>query len=341
MAQLFKKLAYFTDIHFGRRSNSPVDLKDNLDFVQWFIAEAKKRGCETFVFGGDFFDNRNAIHLNTLNTGLDALQMLNDSFDRCWFIPGNHDLLYRTSRDVSSIEFARSLPNIEIVRAPTTIDDVTFLPWLVGDEHKNLKAHRGRYVFAHLEVPGFLMNAKVEMPDGPQAVRPDQFDTHECVFTGHFHMRQSKGNIHYTGNAMPFNFSDDWDEERGAMFLDWGGRPDYVAWPAQPLYRTMTLSELLDDPAKLLVPKLTARVAIDIDISYEEAQVIKDTFIDGHGLRKIELVHQPKQEADQEFTGDVQFQSVDQIVIDGLKAVQSIGLKPDKLVDIYKSLPGT
>src|SRR5574343_182605 len=339
MTQLFKKLAFFTDIHFGRRSNSPIDLADNLDFVRWFIAEAKIRKYETMIMGGDFFDNRNAIHLSTLNAGLDALQLRNDAFDQCYFIPGNHDLLYRSSRDVSSIEFARSLPKIKIIRNPTTIDGVTFLPWLIGDEHKNLKKHRGQYAFAHLEMPGFLMNAKVEMPDSPNVTKSEQFDAHEIVFTGHFHMRQIKGNIQYTGNVMPFNFSDDWDDERGAMFLEWGGKPEYVSWPGQPLFRTMTLSDLLNKPEKLLVPKLTARVAIDIDISYEEAQVIKDTYIEGYGMRKIELVHQSKQEADQEFSGDVSFQSVDQIVVDGLKSVQSIGLKPDRLIEIYKSLP--
>lgn len=336
---LFKKLAFFTDIHFGRRSNSPVDLKDNLDFVRWFIAEAKSRNCETFIFGGDFFDNRNAIHLSTLNSGLEALQMLNDAFEKCYFIPGNHDLLFRTSRDVSSIEFARNLPNIEIIREPTTIDGVTFLPWLIGDEHKSLKGHKGRYVFAHLEVPGFLMNAKVEMPEGAHAIKADLFDAHEFVFTGHFHLRQRKGNIIYTGNVMPFNFSDNWDDDRGAMFLDWDGQPEFASWPDQPLFRTMKLSELLETPDQLLAPKLTARVAIDIDISYEEAQLIKDTFVTDFGLRRIELVHQQKQEADQEFTGEVAFQSVDQIVIDGLTAVQSIGLKSAKLVEIYKNLP--
>lgn len=338
MSQLFRKLAFFTDIHFGRRANSPIDLKDNLDFVRWFIGEAKARGCETMIMGGDFFDNRNAIHLNTLNVGLDALQLLNDSFERCFFIPGNHDLLYRTSRDVSSIEFARNLPNIKIIREPTTIDDVTFLPWLIGDEYKHLKHHQGQYAFAHLEMPGFLMNAKVEMPEVPNIAKSDQFSAHQYVFTGHFHMRQIRDNIHYTGNVMPFNFSDDWDDERGAMFLEWGGKPEYVTWPEQPLYRTMTLSDMLNDTEKMLLPKLTARVAIDVEITYEEAQIIKETFIETHGLRRVELVHQSKQEADQSFADGVTFQSVDQIVIDGLNSVQSIGLKPDKLVNIYKSL---
>jgi DNA repair exonuclease SbcCD nuclease subunit len=335
---LFKKVAYFSDAHFGRRANSPVDLMDNINFIQWFIDEAKSRGCRHMIFGGDWHDHRNNLQVTTLHASLESLQLLNDAFEHCWFIPGNHDLFYRTSRDVSSIEFARNFENITIVREPTTLGDVTFLPWLVGDEAKTLKIPKSRYVFAHLEIPGFLMNAMVEMPDSDHAMKADRLKDHELVFTGHFHMRQSKGNVIYTGNVMPFNFGDAWDEDRGAMFLDWGGEPDFVAWPDQPLYRTMKLSELLDNPDKFLVRNLSARVTVDGDISYEEAQVIKEEFIAGYGLRKLELVHQHKTELQQEFSTEVAFQSIDQIVIDGLNSVTGTGLKPDRLIEIYRSL---
>lgn len=341
MTNLFKKAAYFTDIHFGRNGNNPVSLADNLGYLKWFVEEAKTRGCETMIFGGDWHDNRHSLHVSTMHASIEGLQMLNDAFEKVWFLPGNHDLFYRDKRDVASIEFARYLPNLHIVRDPLTVGNVTFLPWLVGEEHKKLKINKSRYVFAHLEVPGFLMNAKVEMPDSPHAVKPDMFEKQDMVFTGHFHMRQTKGNICYTGNVMPFNFSDNWDEERGAMFLEWGKDPEFLAWPEQPLFRSMKLSDMLNDADGFLAPKLTARVSLDVDISYEEAQVIKDEMIAQYGLRKIELVHQSKQETDaqQEFTGEVTFQSVDQIVVDGLMSVQ--GFDRETLVHIYRSLNST
>ena len=36
---LFKKVACFTDIHFGLKSNSITHLRDCEEFVDWFIAE--------------------------------------------------------------------------------------------------------------------------------------------------------------------------------------------------------------------------------------------------------------------------------------------------------------
>ncbi len=338
MSNLFNKAAVITDVHFGRSNNNPIANFDTLKFMRWFVDDAQTRGSETCIMAGDWHDNRHSLHVSTLNASLEALEMLDRAFKRVIFLPGNHDLFYRDKREVSSIEFARKFSNIEIIRQPCTIGNVTLLPWLVGEEHRSLRNMTGRYCFAHLEIPGFILNGGAVMPDGAHTVKPDQFSAQEYVFSGHFHGRQIKDHIVYMGNIMPFDFSDNWTEEKGAMYLTWGKEPEFVAWPEQPLFRTMKLSELVNDYDRLLRPGLTARVSIDVDISFEEAQGIKEAFMTSHGLRKIELVHQPKQEAAQEFIGDVTFQSLDQIVIDGLMSVKSVGVHPDRLVEIYKSL---
>jgi hypothetical protein len=124
------------------------------------------------------------------------------------------------------------------------------------------------------------------------------------------------------------------------MMLEWGKEPTFKAWADQPTYRTMRLSELLQTPDKVLRPKVTARVTLDMDISFEEAQVIRDEYAKSYGVRKIELMHAPKTNLNaQDFAAPVAFQSVDQIVIEGLMNVQSDTLDRTKLVDIYRSLP--
>jgi DNA repair exonuclease SbcCD nuclease subunit len=337
---LFKKAVALTDIHFGRNSNSAQANQDNLDFIEWFVEEAKTWGAETCLMLGDWHDNRHSLAVSTMDYSLRGMEMLNDAFERVIWIPGNHDLLYRDKRDVSSIVFAKHLPNIQVIGQPTTIGDVTLLPWLVNDEAKHLKNMKSRYVFSHLELPGFMMNAKVAMPHYANGVTPDDFVSPEYVFSGHFHFRQAKGKVAYIGNVMPFNFADEGDDDRGMMMLEWGKDPYFKAWPGQPTFRVMKLSDLLNEPDKHLKAKLTARVSLDIDISFEEAQVIKDEYISAYGLRKIELVHQPKTSVSaQDFNSDVVFQSVDQIVVDGLTSVQSKGLSSDKLIEIYKALP--
>lgn len=333
--QLFDKALVIADLHFGRSGNSPVANTDNLEFLAWAIDEARTFGAKTCVMLGDWHDNRHSIGIGTILASLDGMDMLNDAFERIWWLPGNHDLQKRDSRDAASIEFARWLPHVHIVRQPTNIGDVCFLPWLVQNEHKTIKPE-GRYVFGHLELPGFLMNAKVEMKESDHAPTADQFSAHDWVYTGHFHMRQSKRNVCYTGNVMPFNFSDDWDDDRGAMFLQWGKDPLFKAWPQQPLYRSLKLSDLLDK-TDMLKPRMTLRVEVDIPLRYEEAQEIRDSLVASYGLRKLEMRHK-REDVDQTFQTDVQFRTVDEIVVSGLQSVQSVELDPGRLVEIYQSL---
>jgi hypothetical protein len=337
---LFNKAACLTDVHFGRSSNSPIANQDNLDFIEWFIEEAKSFGAETCIMLGDWHDNRHSLHVSTLDYSLRGMEMLNNAFKKVYWIPGNHDLLYRDKREVTSVSFGRHLTNFQIVHEPITAGGVTILPWLVEDEPKRLKKYmKSRYIFGHLELPGFLMNAKVAMPHHANGVSPDDFKNGpEYVYSGHFHFRQARDNVVYMGNIMPFNFADAWDDDRGGMFLEWGKEPEFRAWPGQPLFRTMNLSEMLQAPEKLLCNKLTARVTLDLDITFEEAQVVRDEFIKKFGLRKIELVHAMKASLDQEFAEGVSFQSVDQIVIDGLLHIKSNAVVPEKLVEIYRNL---
>lgn len=336
---LFRKALVFTDIHFGRSSNSPVALKDNLDFLDWALDEGRARGCDVLLMLGDWHDNRHSLHVSTLSASLQGLEKVNAAFDRSIFLPGNHDLFYRDRRDIASIEFARFLPNIEIIRQPTTVGDVTLLPWLVGDEHHHIDPQGSRYTFAHLELPGYLMNARVAMQDSPHAAKVESFSDQEFVFSGHFHMRQHKGNVVYTGNVFPFDFADAWDEARGIMILEWGKDPEFVAWPDQPLFRNMLLSDVLGTPGKYLRSNLTARVTMDLDVTFEDAQEVKKTLSDAYSLRKVEFIPNHVTDVDPNFEPSSTFQTVDQIVVEGLSAVPTAGYSPEKLVAIYNALP--
>jgi hypothetical protein len=89
MANLFRKAAVLTDIHFGLKSNSVTHNEDCLAFVQWFTAKAKAEGCETCIMMGDWHNNRAAINILTLNYSLKALEHLSENFDIVYFIPGS------------------------------------------------------------------------------------------------------------------------------------------------------------------------------------------------------------------------------------------------------------
>ena len=165
MTNLFKRALLITDIHFGLKSNSITHNEDCLNFIKWATELAREKNCETCFFLGDWNNNRASINVLTLNYSLRALEHLNANFDRLYFIPGNHDLYYRDKRDVQSVEWARHLPNVEIVNDWFSNGDVIIAPWLVGDDHKRIPKLTAKYMFGHFELPHFYMNAMVQMPD--------------------------------------------------------------------------------------------------------------------------------------------------------------------------------
>jgi hypothetical protein len=336
MANLFKKAACFTDIHYGLKQNSKQHLIDCENFITWFIDEAKARQCETCFFLGDWHHHRASINIATMNATIRDLKRLNDSFETVYFITGNHDLYYREKRDLNSIEFARDLSNFVMVDEHFIRDGVAIIPWLVGDEHRQLDKIDCKYMFGHFELPYFKMNAMVEMPDHG-GIKATHLSKPDYVFSGHFHKRQYKGNIHYIGNAFPHNYADVDDNERGAMFLTWGEEPQYVNWDKCPKYIVMGLRELISDPDKFLDESTHARIKIDINISYEEANFIRETFNEKYKVREIQLL--PIKEDEEQFEGsEIRFESVDQIVISQLDTIESNAISKDMLIELYKEL---
>ena len=335
--RLFNKALVFTDIHFGLKTNSQQHNQDCEDFVDWAIKTAKEQGCETGFFLGDWHHHRSSINLQTLNYSLRSLEKLNNAFENLYFIPGNHDLYYRDKRDIHGIEWAKHLPNITIVNDWFKKDEVAIVPWLVGNDYKKLTKIKAKYMFGHFELPHFKMNALVEMPD-QGTVSSEQMANVERVYSGHFHMRQERGNVTYIGNCFPHNYADAGDNKRGCMTLEWDKEPEFFTWPGQPLYKVVNLSTLLDNADDILGPNMHVKVNLDIEVSYEEANFIKETFINKYHLREISLIPLKEQEFEQDNNEAVSFNSVDTIISEQILAIESDFYKIPLLMEIYNNL---
>lgn len=340
MTNLFKHAAFFTDIHYGLKHNSQTHNQDCTDFIEWFIDEAKSRGCETCFFLGDWHHNRNTLNVSTMKYSLDGMRLLNDNFEKVYFIAGNHDIYYREKRDIHSLELGKNLDNFVVIDKPFSQGDVAIVPWLVNDEWKILNTLKGKYLLGHFEIPGFKMNAAVDMPDCG-GLNSHHFGHFDYVFSGHFHYRQQNGNVHYIGNAFPHNYGDNGDTDRGAMFFKWGEKPEFVNWENAPFYINANISDVISSQTSMsryLRPKGHAKITLDINITYEEANYLRDTFIQEYDVREIKFISPRKNDHTEENTTEIKHESVDEIVINQLANIESESFIKSKLVDIYNNL---
>ena len=101
MAQLFKNAACFTDIHYGLKQNSRLHLDDCRRFVEWFIAEAKARDCETCIFLGDWHHQRATLNITTLQHSLRNLEKITSKYSFCISI--THFFMLFASKEVVAI----------------------------------------------------------------------------------------------------------------------------------------------------------------------------------------------------------------------------------------------
>ncbi|BDR25904.1 SbcD-like subunit of palindrome specific endonuclease [Pseudomonas phage Cassandra] len=337
MGNLFKKVACFSDIHFGLHHNSKIHNQDCEDFIKWFCKTAKEKNAETCIFLGDWHHTRNTINVSTLNYTMSSLELLNDTFEKVYFITGNHDLMYREKREVHSIPMGHKYPNIVMIEDPFEQGDVSILPWLVGDEWKDVPKIKAKYLFGHLEIPGFKLNAMVEMPDVGE-IKSEHFVNQTYVFSGHFHKRQVNGKINYIGNPFGHNYSDVWDFDRGAMFLEWGGEPEYVNYEDGPRFISTTLKQILENPDYYLKPKTHVKATIDVDITYEEANFLRETFLSSYKVREFKLLQSKYSEHEIESDTETEFETVDEIVISELTNIQSDNFDKNILISIYTNL---
>jgi 2C-methyl-D-erythritol 2,4-cyclodiphosphate synthase len=123
------------------------------------------------------------------------------------------------------------------------------------------------------------------------------------------------------------------------MVLEWGGEPEFINWPECPKFRTLKLSKLIDEQDTIIKSKMYLKVNLDIDISYEEANFLKETFMANKNIREISLIQEKiSLDTTTDDTPDATFESVDQIVTEQLVSITSEQFDQKMLLEIYNNL---
>ena len=341
-----KKLAMFTDIHFGARNNSDQHNLDNLDFVKWFCEKVREEKPSHIAFLGDWFENRNQINIKTLNRSHEACRMLNALGIPIIFIVGNHDLYHRSDRSIFSTDMFSDLENFMLVAEPMKLSKDWFVaPYLFRAEYPNLVAdiNSSKYVLGHFEFRNFVVTGADRVMDhGPDA---DAFTGPRYIFSGHFHKRQANKNIIYIGNTFPTNFGDAGDSNRGMAVFDVENDDVYFHdWDAAPLFFKTRLSRVIGGDADF-PPRSRVRCVLDMDIGYSDVQALRDEMIKGLGLREFSVEEDMAARKEMiaeglELESDLDLSSLDntvrQLITEGVSPSPTID--PHALIKLYEEL---
>lgn len=336
------KVLCFTDIHFGKRQNSRDHNEAALLTVDEIIRICMSRGIRHVVFLGDWHDSRTTLDVSTLNFSHAALTALNDFLDgvdgKMFFIIGNHDLYYRNTRDIHSIPFVNEFDNIELVEHPKTVSientPILMLPWLgeEDDVDKILKETNARIIMGHQEWSGFRWNPKsFALTEG---LNPSLVAKFDLVLSGHYHLRQQQGNIHYIGSCMQHDFGDV-GSERGYMiinlddlqsieFIENDVAPRFVELNVEDALRNLNL--LRDNHVKLIETR---------PIDPELQEVILEKVAAIHPAR---LIYQPCQAdiVDEEFEDDEKLETMEVLK----QMIEEQHKSPERVLKLIKEFIG-
>lgn len=211
------KIAFLCDTHFGVRNDSPFFLENAIEFFeQQFFPYLEENEITEVIHLGDFFDRRKYVNFNTLSQVRNRiLNVFKEKKINLHITIGNHDTYYRNSNDLNSLNelISDSYPTISIYEKPTSLKfgDFCFgiIPWVVKENEAEvvdfLRSCSCRMIGGHFEIVGFQVIPGVKHHGGFNVSEFGRFDR---VLSGHFHIRQSEGNIHYLGTQYQMNFSD-------------------------------------------------------------------------------------------------------------------------------------
>lgn len=336
------KVGVITDTHFGLRKGSQIfhDYFENF-YKNVFFPKLDELGIDTVIHMGDVFDVRKGIDYWSLDWSkrvfFDELQKRNIDTH---IIVGNHDIFYKTSLKIHSPGLnLTEYPNITTYNRPQVVNikgkDVFMIPWICEDNVnefvKVLESTDSKLGMGHLEICGFYANQNYQCTTG---IDGNLFSDFDRVFSGHFHKKNTSGNITYLGNPYQLYWNDEGDT-RGFHIFDMGTMDlDFIPNPYKmysKIYyndskeQNFVLEEHQNNYIKLIIEKSSDQKKL--------TQLIDKLYSVGiHDLKVIETF-------DTRIDDDIEIQSEDTLTSIGkyIYALEETFNK-ESILDIMKSL---
>jgi DNA repair exonuclease SbcCD nuclease subunit len=333
-----KKGILFSDIHFGRKQNSEEHNKRCLEYIDFLCSGVKKHSADHVIFLGDWFEIRNSINVSTLDYGYQAASKLNDLNVPIYFIVGNHDMYTKHTRTPYSTVNYNAFGNFNVIHEITKVDigsGSIICPYLFHEEYPEIIKYDVDNVYGHFEFNGFVVTGtNVTYNGGPNH---NDYKKFKKIFSGHFHKRQTSGNVIFIGNTFCMDFSDANDNSRGFCIHDHTNDSiSFVDWENNPQFINTTLSEIIG--GKLDIKEgASIRCVADINMEYSKLMEVKNSLSETYSLKDIVISEPTMQyEHTEEVTQD--FLSIDEAILSMLTNIEANNIDNKLLVKTYKQL---
>lgn len=342
---MIRRIALFSDIHFGKHANSEQHNTDCLNYLNWFAEQVKNNDIDAVAFLGDWHEHRAAINGLTLDYSIRGAEILNNLNLPIYFIVGNHDMYYRNTRDVFTTVMFDNLDNFIMVNEPLELPDnkLVFAPFLFPEEYDPFfkQYSHCEVIMGHFEFNGFVLTGETVVCT--HGADPDKYSKPSKIYSGHFHKRSSKKNVHYIGNTFPMDFGDANDFKRGMAIHDFTtGDVEYIDWEDCPKYIKASLSDVLESPKETLQKNARIKVYVDEDLTLSESNTLREQLLEKYNLREMSLEERIETTIEmsdiEKEIEDLKLEGVNQIVPELLKRIKNDKIDSEKLVEIYRSL---
>jgi len=211
------KIALLTDTHFGARN-------DNLNFNNYFyefyegvfFPYLQQNNIKHCTHLGDLMERRKYVSYRILKDFRERfIQPFSHLEIDLHILVGNHDIYFRNTNDVNSLQelLGGKYKNIHIYPEAQEVDfggfPILMMPWINPQNEiysfGMMDETKADTMVSHLEVVGFEMHGGHFSESGFDKSQFKKFDT---IFSGHYHKKSDDGQIYYLGTPYQMTWSD-------------------------------------------------------------------------------------------------------------------------------------
>ena len=211
------KIALLTDTHFGARNDNVNFNEYFYDFYEGvFFPYLQQNNIKHCIHLGDLMDRRKFVSYRILKDFRERfIQPFNHLKVNLHILVGNHDIYFRNTNDVNSLQelLGERHDNIRLYPEAQEVDfdgfPILMMPWInpQNDIYSfgMMDETKADTMMSHLEVVGFEMHGGHTSESGFDKEQFKKFDT---VFSGHYHKKSDDGQIYYLGTPYQMTWSD-------------------------------------------------------------------------------------------------------------------------------------